>query len=376
MKIIHLSDLHLGKRLKEFSLLEDQEYILGEITAIVRAETPRAVILAGDIYDKPAPSAEAVRLFDGFLYELHCLCPDIFVISGNHDSPDRIAFGGRLMEGSGVHIAPAYAGVSSPVELADEHGPARFYMLPFIRPSVVRHFYPESSAETYTDALRTAISHMAVDIAVRNILITHQFVTGAVRSDSEDIPVGGLDNVDAAVFSCFDYVALGHIHRPQSAGGETLRYCGTPLKYSFSEKDQEKSVTVAELGAKGDVRIRAVPLTPLRDMRQIRGTHEELLTRKNYENTCTEDYLRVILTDKRPVYDAMRLLRQVYPNIMELEYESLRARSAAGVGLPEAEKAGAALFDELFEKKTGRPMTDEQAAFAEALFRRIEEDCP
>ena len=354
MRIVHLSDLHLGKRVNEFSMLEDQEYILSKILGVIDAERPRAVILAGDIYDRPVPGAEAVRLFDDFLYALSRRGADVFVISGNHDSPERIAFGSRLMDGAGVHLSPVYGGTVSPIELADEFGPVRFYLLPFIRPADVRRFFPDAQIENYTDALRTAVEQMGIDSAARNVLVTHQFVTGAARCESEDA-VGGLDGVDAATFDGFDYVALGHLHGAQSVARPELRYCGTPLKYSFSEKDHVKSVTVVDLGEKGEVAVRTVPLVPRRDLREIRGSYEELTLRANYEGTATGDYLHIILTDEQDVPDAAARLRSVY------RLEAVAHRS------------GPELFAEFYEVQNGQAMSDEQRAFAQRLFERIEE---
>ena len=285
MKFFHLSDLHLGKRLNEFNLLEDQDYILRVILGLLDEEKPDAVLLAGDIYDKAVPSAEAVQLFDFFLRRLAERGLQVFVISGNHDSPERIAFGSRLMDPSGIHMSPVYDGAVRPISLRDEWGEVKVYMLPFLKPAHVRRFFPEAEIGSYTDAMRTVIEAMDVDPAARNLLVTHQFVTGAARSESEEISVGGTDNVDASVFDRFDYVALGHIHSPQSVERESLRYCGTPLKYSFSEARQEKSVTVVELGRKGELRLRTLPLTPLRDMRELRGSYMELTALSSYQGT-------------------------------------------------------------------------------------------
>ena len=257
MKLIHLSDLHLGKRVNEFSMLEDQAFILQEILRIIDEEQPQAVLLAGDIYDKSVPSGEAVQLFDGFLWELSSRKLQVFVISGNHDSPERLSFGGRLMEGSGIHLSPVYSGKVEPVVLEDAYGPVNVYLLPFLKPAHVRRYFPEEESGTYTEALGKAVEALEIHKEQRNVLVTHQFVTGASRSDSEEISVGGSDNVDASVFDDFDYVALGHIHGPQNIGSPRIRYCGTPLKYSFSEVGQQKSVTVAELTEKGALEDRA-----------------------------------------------------------------------------------------------------------------------
>ena len=375
MKLIHLSDLHLGKRVNEFPMLEDQKYILLEILGIIGEEKPDGVIIAGDVYDKSVPPAEAVSLLDDFLVRLARLAPDVFVISGNHDSAERIAFGARLMETSGIHLSPVFSGEISPCVLKDGDGEVRIWMLPFVKPADVRRAYPEEEIADYTGAVRAVIRHMDIDPDGRNVLVAHQFVTGASRSESEDVSVGGMDNVDASVFDGFDYVALGHIHGPQNIGRETVRYCGTPLKYSFSEKDHRKSVTVVTLGGKGDVQVRTVPLTPRHDMREIRGTYEELTLMPNYEGTATDDYLRVVLTDEEDVPDALAKLRIIYPNIMKLDYDNKRTRSSREVGAAEEmeKKSGIELFDEFYGIQNGQPMSEGQRAFAEQLLESVKE---
>lgn len=377
MKLIHLSDLHLGKRVNDFSMLEDQQYILAEILQIIDREKPDGVLIAGDVYDKSVPSAEAVALLDDFLVRLSKRELRIFVISGNHDSPERMAFGGRLMERSGVHLAPVYDGKVEPVVLTDEYGPVKFYLLPFVKPSHVRRCFPEREITSYTDAVAAAVEAMGVDTAVRNVLVTHQFVTGAARCDSEELSVGGTDNVDAAVFDPFDYVALGHIHGPQQVGRETVRYCGTPLKYSFSEAGHKKSVTVVELGAKGSVTIRTIPLKPLRDMVELRGTYEELTLRAFYEGTSyPRDYIHITLTDEDDIPDAVGKLRIIYPNLMKLDYDNKRTR--AGIHLEGAEdvqqKSPLELLEEFYSNQNGQPMSEEQRAFARDMMERIWEE--
>ena len=377
MKLIHPSDLHLGKRVSEFSMLEDQRYILEEILRIIDGERPDAVLIAGDIYDKPVPPAEAVGLFDDFLVRLARRETQVFIISGNHDSPERIAFGARLMDRSGIHLSPVYDGHVEPVALEDEHGTVNIYMLPFLKPAHVRRFFPEEEIDSYTDALRTAVRAMEIDPAARNVLVTHQFVTGAARCDSEDISVGGTDNVDVTAFDGFDYVALGHIHNPQQVVRETVRYCGTPLKYSFSEAGHEKSVTVAELGEKGDISIRTAPLIPLRDMKELRGSYEDLTRRSFYENTTwREDYTHITLTDEEDIPDAVGKLRVIYRNLMKLDYDNRRTRSGGEIlGSGQVEKKSPLeLFSELYEKQNNQPMTEEQRAFAAGLIGTIWED--
>ena len=376
MKLIHLSDLHLGKRLNEFSMLEDQAFILQEILRIIDEEQPQAVLLAGDIYDKSVPSGEAVQLFDGFLWELSSRKLQVFVISGNHDSPERLSFGGRLMEGSGIHLSPVYSGKVEPVVLEDAYGPVNVYLLPFLKPAHVRRYFPEEEIGTYTEALGKAVEALEIHKEQRNVLVTHQFVTGASRSDSEEISVGGSDNVDASVFDDFDYVALGHIHGPQNIGSPRIRYCGTPLKYSFSEVGQQKSVTVAELKEKGTLEVTARPLTPLRDLREIRGSYLEVTAKSFYEGRNREDYLHITLTDEEDVPDGAAKLRVIYPNLMRLDYDNARTRSR---NLPEGAEEPAAkppleLFEEFYERQNNQPMTEEQIRFSRELMETIWED--
>lgn len=377
MKLVHLSDLHLGKRVNEFSMLEDQQFILTEILQIIDRERPDGVLIAGDVYDKSVPSAEAVALLDDFLVRLYQRKLQIFAISGNHDSPERMAFGGRLMEGSGVHLAPVYDGRVAPVTMSDEHGQVNVYLLPFVKPAHVRRWFPERELVSYTDALAAAIEAMNVDPSQRNVLVTHQFVTGGQRCDSEEVSVGGTDNVDVSVFDPFDYVALGHLHGPQQVERETVRYCGTPLKYSFSEAGHQKSVTVVELGAKGSAAVRTVPLTPMRDMVELRGTYEELTFRRFYEGTSyPKDYIHITLTDEEDIPDAVRKLQVIYPNLMRLDYDNRRTR--AGIRLDELEetqkKHPLELLEDFFEKQNGRPMGEEQRNFARELIQHIWEE--
>lgn len=451
MKFIHLADLHIGKRVNAFPMLEDQRYILKQILTILREEQPNGgVILAGDIYDKAIPSAEAVELFDEFLTQLAALKLRVFIIAGNHDSPERIAFGNRLMDRSGIYLSPVYDGhvkritcletascvTLSAANAVDPHAgtrpaaststavsatstpPVDVYLLPFLKPANVRRFYPEETIESYTDAMRVAIAHMDIDPTHRNLLVTHQFVTGASRSDSEDISVGGTDNVDASVFAPFDYVALGHLHGPQQVRfqpapeedaadqdanlaassadrsespasaventtvGPVIRYAGTPLKYSFSEARHHKSVTVVEIGEKKadgvvDVCIDTRELRPLHDMREIRGSYEELTLRANYEGTATDDYIHATLTDEIEVPDAARHLQVIYPNLMKLDYDNARTRGQGSERLELEqleEKSPLDLFSELFEKQNHKDMTEEQARYVQAQMEKIWEE--
>lgn len=373
MKIVHLSDLHLGKRVNEFSMLEDQTYILTKIINVIDEEKPEAIIIAGDVYDKSVPSAEAVQLFDDFLVRLAKRRLSVFVISGNHDSPERIAFGGRLMNASGIYMSPVYGGTVAPVTLTDSHGEVNFYMLPFIKPAHARRFFPDEEISGYTDAVRVAVENMRIDDGARNVLITHQFVTGAQRSDSEEVSVGGSDNVDVTAFGNFDYVALGHIHRPQNVKSN-VRYCGTPLKYSFSEAGDEKSLTVAELGKKGELKIKSVPLSPLREMVEIKGSYFELTLKSFYENTTyATDYMHITLTDEEDIPDAIAKLRVIYKNLMKLDYDNTRTRSSTEIGCAAVEKSPFELFSDFFELQNNQPMTEEQCAYIRTVIEKAEE---
>ena len=376
MKIVHLSDLHLGKRVNEFSMLEDQAYILSSILRIIDEVGPEAVIVAGDVYDKPVPPAEAVELFDDFLWQLARRKVQVFVVSGNHDSPERIAFASRLIDHSGIHLSPVYSGQVAPITLADEYGPVRFYMLPFVKPTHVRRYFEDKEISSYTDALRVAVDAMAMDKTVRNVLVTHQFVTGAARSESEDVSVGGTDNVDAAVFDGIDYVALGHIHGPQNIGEPRIRYAGTPLKYSFSEAGHVKSVTVATLGEKGNLQVETIPLTPRHDLRELRGCYSDLVTRANYEGTATDDYLHITLTDEEDIPDVINRLRVIYPNLMKLDYDNRRTRAGGQIGAAAdvTSKTPLDLVAELYEQQNGQPLSGEQVRFAGELIEKIWEE--
>lgn len=376
MKLFHLSDLHMGKRVNEVPMIEDQAYILDQIMSMVDSEKPDAVLIAGDIYDKSVPSTEAVTLFDDFLCRLAQRNMPTLIISGNHDSPERLAFGARLMEHSGIHISPVYDGQVEPVTLTDEHGAVHFWLLPFLKPAHVRRYYPDEGIESYTDAIRVAVEKIGIDPASRNVLLTHQFVTGAATCESEELSVGGSDNVDASVFADFDYVALGHIHGPQNIGSNRIRYCGTPLKYSFSESTHHKSITVVELGEKGSVQLRALPLTPKRDLRQIQGTFEALTDKTFYEKTATEDYLHVILTDEEDVEEAMGRLRLIYPNILKLSYDNTRTRTNQVIDGAEdvKRKSPLELVGELYELQNNQPMSHVQREFTRELIESIWED--
>lgn len=359
-------------------MLGEQEHILDCICRIVQSSAPDAVLIAGDIYDKAIPSADAVMLFDDFLVRLSSGAPHIFIISGNHDSAERNAFGARLLDDKGIHISPVYDGNINPVTISDEWGPVDIFMLPYLKPPTVRHILPEEEkgdADSYNAAISKAVGLIDIDKSRRNIIVTHQFVTGSDRCDSEDINIGGLDNVDASVFDDFDYVALGHLHRPQNCGKEHIRYCGSPLKYSFSEVQDKKSVTIAELGPKGSLEVNVIPLIPLHDWHDLRGTYAEVASHGFYSGTpYQEDFVRITLTDEEDIPDAAAKLRSIYHNLMEIRYDNRRTRAGHSVidgASDSVTKSPLELFSELYRKQNGDDMTDEQKQYVESLITQI-----
>lgn len=382
MKLMHLSDLHLGKRLNEFSLLEDQSFILQQLVELVRSEQPDCVLLAGDIYDKPVPPAEAVTLFDDFLNKLAQLTT-VCVTSGNHDSAERLAFGAQLMREGGVHFCGLYTGEPQCVTLQDAYGSVHIYLLPFLKPAHVRHCLPPTEAEqvtTYHEALRCAVERLHINAVERNVLVAHQFVTGAQTAGSEAVNVGGVDNIGADVFAAFDYTALGHIHRAQNVGSERVRYSGTPLKYSFAEWQQEKSVTLVELGEKGRVSVTALPLAPLRDLRKLRGSYEELMSRDFYDELPKDsdgllrDFYHLTLTDEEDVPDAVQKLRSVYKNLLQLEYDNKRTRTDNAIEGAErvVEKSPLELMEEFYQLQNNQALSEKQRAYLQGLLEKEE----
>ena len=375
MKFAHIADLHIGKRVHDFSMMEDQRYILEEMLRIFDEEKVDGVLIAGDVYDKTLPSAEAVQVFDDFITKLAKMEMPIYMISGNHDSAERLAFGAQLFENNGVYISPVYEGEVKKVEVEDVYGTVNIWLLPFLKPATVRHALQREDINTYEDGVVAALQGCEIDTEQRNILVAHQFVTGADRSDSEETSVGGLDNVSAEVFEDFDYVALGHIHRAQKMGREALRYSGTPLKYSFSEADHKKSVTIVELLEKGRVEIHVVPLVPRRDMRKMRGTYMEVTARDAYTEENKMDYLQITLTDEEDVPGELQKLRTVYSNLMRLEYDNARTRENREVQAVEAQeqKSELELFEEFYELLNNESMKDEQVEFVEKLIQDLKE---
>ncbi len=380
MRLLHCSDLHLGKRVNEFSMIQDQRHCLEQIVAIAVSHQVDGVLVAGDIYDKAVPPIEAVQLLDTFLTELTARGMPVYLISGNHDSPERLAFGGRMLEQNGVYLGAAANGVLRRLALADEYGPLYLYLMPFLKPAMVRPFYPELAIETYEAAVAAVLEHSDVDPQARNVLLAHQFVTNngrePERCDSETLSLGGVDQVDAGLFAAFDYVALGHLHGPQSVLRETVRYCGSPLKYSFSECRQKKSVTIVTLAQKGSVTLETVPLTPLRDLREIRGELAALVDPAVVALGDPTDYLRVILTDAEPQYDPMGKLRRVYPNVMRLDLEtnSGQKRPSATAAQQVEERTPMELFASFYAQVNGVEMSPEERRVIQSLLEEMAGD--
>ena len=373
MKILHLSDLHFGKRLNNFSLLEDQYHVNRQIFKLAKDTHIEAVIIAGDVFDRQIPSAGAVQLFDDFLNFWAELNLPVFIISGNHDSAERLSFGAHIFSQNNIYISPVYNGQIEPISLNDAYGKINFYLLPFIKPATVRPFFPDEKINSYTEAVQAVLNNLPLNKDERNILIAHQFVTGAVLSDSEEIVVGGLDNVDAHVFDAFDYVALGHIHTPQTILRDSIRYCGTLLKYSFSEANQQKCATVIDIKAKGQMDITAYPVKPLHDMRKIKGTYAELTDRQNYIGTDTDDYILATLTDEEDVPDAIGRLRSIYPNIMQLDYDNIRTRTRNNIETVDINtaKAPLELFGEFYKLQNNQPLNETQSQIMQDLIAAI-----
>lgn len=345
MKFLHLADLHLGKRLNDFSFLEDQVRLLCQVEEIARSERADAVLIAGDVYQKASPQSEAMAAFDQFITRLKEMGLAVFVISGNHDSAQRISYFSSLLKSSGVYVSEAFDGHLQQVTLQDEHGELVVSLLPFLKPIQLRRFYPDEKIETYQDAVQAVLRHSPVDTSKRNVLVCHQFITGAEISDSEEKTVGGLDNIDAAVFADFDYVALGHIHKPQQCARETLRYAGSLMKYSFSEVNQKKSVAVVEMGEKGETQVHTVPLNAPHDMRLVEGLMDDVLAMP-----YSEDYVWVTLRDELPPPDARVTVSTVFPNMMKFSVVNSKTKTDIDVLAREAmeNKSPEELFSDFY----------------------------
>ena len=367
MKLLHISDLHLGRRWNEYSLLDDQKYMLRQILSIIDSERPRAVLIAGDVFDKSMPAAEAVAVFDEFLVELAKRNQETFIISGNHDSPERIAYGGRLMASHGIHLSPVYAGAVQPITL---DGQFDFYLLPFVRPTTVRNFHPDAEIESYSDAVRTAVQAMPVNPGHRRILIAHQYITGAAPSESEESFVGGTGNVDKDVFDGFDYVALGHIHRSQWITPR-MHYCGTPLMYSLKEINQPRTATIVDLEADGSVSHRTVPIPALHGVHSIAGKFDEII-HSSYAD-IQDDYIHVTLTDETDIPNAFVQLHAIFRHFLDLTYDNKRTREERIIGTADTSKTPMEMFEELYETQNNQSLNDAQRKIVADLIKELTE---
>ena len=384
MKFLHLADLHIGKRVNDFSMIEDQRAILEQIVAIGSAQQIEAVFLAGDIYDKSQPAVEAIELFDDFLNQWKELGIPVFLISGNHDSPERIHYMSRLLKKNQIYIAGVFRGEMDYVEWTDSYGPLRIYMLPFVKPGLVRHYLNEK-IENYDQAIEAVINHTLIDDSLRNVLIGHQFVIGQdsmpEQSDSENISVGGVDQVYANRFERFDYVALGHLHAPQKIGYPHVRYAGSPLKYSASEVNQKKSVTIVSLLEKGKIDIQQIALRPLREMLSIRGSLEEILSQAGstpgWNGRWSEDYIHANLTDEK-IYDPVGKLRVCYSNLMSITFSNQYVQNIT----PERRKleediqnrSMMDLFQDFFRLQNQKDLSKEQLLIVKESIDRMEKE--
>ena len=370
MKLLHLSDLHLGKRVHEVSMIGEQAALLDQ--ALEMAKNADITLIAGDVYDRPVPPEEAVRLLDSFLSRMSAQGSPVALISGNHDSAERVAFGASLLGASGVHIAPAYDARPTRLEFRDEHGAVHIHLLPFVRPVHVRRALEIEESLSYTEAIRAAVGAMDIDPSARSVLVAHQFVTGSLRSGSEEVFVGGLDNVDADVFAPFDYVALGHLHAAQSLCGGRVRYSGAPLCMDFSEAGQEKCALLVTLGKKGELEVERLPFTPLHPMRRARGSFARMIELSGGPDA--EDYLQITLTDENDIPDALGQLRAVYPNLMQVRSARADRPQAQITGAKDAQRDPLALFEEFYSLRNGEEITGEQRALVAAMLQRIWEE--
>lgn len=378
MRIAHLGDLHLGKVVNNYSMIEDQRYMLEQVTDRILKKEADMVVIAGDVYDRPQPSAEAVTLLNDFVTELSRAGIDVFIIAGNHDSGERLEFASDLLSDMRVHIAGTWKGKLACTDLSDRYGILHVWQLPYLRPSMVNRYIEDETKKvsTYNDAVKYAVSTAQINPIERNILIAHQFVTGTpVDPDgSEEINVGGMDNVDASAFAPFDYTALGHIHEAQSAGSDIIRYCGTPLKYSFSEAKKDRSFTMVNLEEKGIYRISLITIRPLHEMETIEGTFKEI-TQTDFVKEHSDNYVKIVLKDEEDIPDAVSILRSMYPRLMQMDYDNARTRTDDTV-LPEAQvqKDPSELFEEFYESRNNVPMSEEQREYIRNLMEEIQKE--
>lgn len=371
MKFFHIGDLHLGKKIYDFSMIEDQKYILAQILEKAEEEDIDGIFISGDVYDKGVPPVEAVRLLDEFLTELSKRKIAIFMIAGNHDSAYRLDFGSRLFQENQIHICGNYDGTLKSVVLEDDFGEIEIYLLPFVKPAMVSPYVSEE-IPSYQKAVEKILKASPCNMERRNILLAHQFVTWhgeAEQSDSETNSLGGVDEIDAGVFFEFDYVALGHLHSPQKIGKEVIRYAGSPLAYSFSEIRRKKTITKIALKEKGNIEIDFIPLTPIRPLREIKGPLKGLLEAAKEEGG-SKDYIRGILTDTIPLNDPLGQLRMYYPNLMTLEVEALTYEERE-ISYSAEDTSPQELFELFFERQNHKKLDEGQKQTAKKAWEEL-----
>ena len=383
MKILHLADLHLGKILQEQSLIEDQEYMLKEIIEIIKNENVEIVLISGDVYDRSVPPAEAVNLLDNFLKILiKELKIKVFIISGNHDSKDRLGFGSKIFEDEGLYIESKYNGNLRKVELEDSYGKLNIYMLPFVKPIEVKDFFEDDLENNYNTAIHKIIEKERINKEERNIIMIHQFVTAGTiepeRTESEILSLGGIENVDVSNFDDFDYVAIGHVHRPQQIGRKEARYAGTMLKYSFSEINHNKSVPVIDFKEKGNIEINLKELIPLRDMREIKGPIEELLKKENYELGNVNDYIKAVITNEETIYDAIGQIRRIYPNTLKIEIrnsKTINGGQEQDLNLQKVKrKSELELFEDFYKSQNNVDLDEKQKEIIKDIISEVKDE--
>ena len=367
MKFLHLGDLHLGKTLFDFDLVEDQRYILDQILCIAEKESVDGVLIAGDVYDKAVPSEAATKLLDYLLMKLAQKEIKVFMVSGNHDSDDRLNYGSTLFASNQIFISAVFDGTLHRQSFAEEDTKINIYMLPFVKASQVRHYFPDEKIESYDDAVQTIIRNTDINKSNKNILVAHQFVSGKgedpALAGSESVgtqSVGLVEKIGYDCFNDFDYVALGHIHSPQKVGREEIRYAGSPLKYSLSEANNEKSVSLITVSAEERVKIELVPLKPMRNVRHIKGTLKELLDKKNVK--APEDFIYATLTDEDIINDAMGIFQQVYPNTVRIDYDNSHTREIEQVDISKIaeNKSFPELIGDFYRLMYGCEITEEE----------------
>ncbi len=382
MKIFHTGDWHIGKLVHQVHMTRDQREILNQFVDLIQEEKPDAIVIAGDLYDRSVPPVEAVELLDEIFSKILIeLETPILAIAGNHDSPDRLSFGNRLLKNKGLYIEGKLSSSLKPIVLQDQYGPVNFYLVPYADPATVRLMMELPQIQTHDEAMAAIVKgiHDELKKDERNIMVTHGFIIGGEdpkTSESErPLSIGGTEYVQVKHFEHFHYTVLGHLHSPQRVKWDKVRYGGSLMKYSFSEANQKKSITIVELDDSGVIQVREKSLTPPRDMRKIEGSLADLLNPQVYENTNIEDYLMVTLTDEGELLDAISKLRSVYPNILRLERSAYHYQGEGdkiSAGKDHQQKTKLELFSQFYEGVTGLEFTEEKSRILGEVLEEME----